>query len=815
MAEYTVTDSKTGREITFEWNDTKPPTQQDMLSVFAEANRQTKPITNPHTEQKIMSTEPSDPKWAGDYPNAYGMYGALRELYKTVGKPAIETAGMVGGGIIGAGSGFLGGAGLGAIPGGAMGAGLGYAGARNLTGALDQKFDIDRGINITPQKVVKSTIKDLALGALGGNPIQKEATTVIPKTIRKVSPEFRAVGGEFSPAEATDSRTLSQIESLLEQVPFASDVTAQWRESSQLKPLFALKDRYVSAGLENTPKGQQLAAKIQQIIGDKVKLHEATQSTGVNALRDLGINKMGASDSIESLMRTAQEAASGKSKDAVRRKNDLFRDIESSVPKGELEFKNYLSESQNQMDELVKLPNADSELMNILKWGTKSNQNPEEAKVIEAISNYTSDQKLRESMLKQAGIENIPTGATKEWITMQNHRNQLTDIIKGASKPNNNPAMSGQMDDVQRRAKLLRDAIDQDFKSIAETTGGDALDKWNIANAYYSKEYAPIWKQKTIQDMARKNPSELINSVIKPGSTVEIGITKKALGEEAFDSTVKPAFTNKILGAGRDEQFNPAKLKKTLNDYGDETLLNIYRPDELNTLKNIADTGEIILSKKLPNEAFLKNIIRTEPNIVIRSMIGSIDKMPSSKDVLNNVSILKKYLPETEMQGLNIEFLENVFKTNPVTGYVEPVTLGKNVNKYQDAIRVMMGEEKLNGLKSLARTMDIMARAQQMSANPSGTAKNVIAFGASNEIIFKPLETALKGDILKAAGQAIVGVTSKVLGAKTLAKLYFSPKGRELITKAFTTQRNTKEGAELAKKITIVLGNEYLSDTEQ
>jgi hypothetical protein len=43
MAEYTFKDEKTGREVTVEWNDPTPPTQQDALAVFAEAHLQSRP----------------------------------------------------------------------------------------------------------------------------------------------------------------------------------------------------------------------------------------------------------------------------------------------------------------------------------------------------------------------------------------------------------------------------------------------------------------------------------------------------------------------------------------------------------------------------------------------------------------------------------------------------------------------------------------------------------------------------------------------------------------------------------------------------
>jgi hypothetical protein len=73
----------------------------------------------------------------------------------------------------------------------------------------------------------------------------------------------------------------------------------------------------------------------------------------------------------------------------------------------------------------------------------------------------------------------------------------------------------------------------------------------------------------------------------------------------------------------------------------------------------------------------------------------------------------------------------------------------------------------------------------------------------------------MQGKILDAAGKVIVAGVSKVLGARKLAELYLNPSTRKLLTKGMTTPRFTKEGIDIAKKLSIVLGNEYISDTPE
>lgn len=815
MAEYIVTDSQTGKEVTFEWNDSKPPNQQDMLAVFAEANRQSqpKPIQNPQTDQKIMGTEAPTPDWAGKHPNLYGLYGATKELYRTVGKPAIETLGMVGGGIVGGGSGFLSSAGLGTIPGAAAGASLGYAGARQATAGLDQLFDIDRASR-NPSLVQrgKALATDLALGAVGASPTPKHQIKNVGPVIDDTL--FKAYGGSLSPAELSNKKTLAQVESLLEQVPFASDVMQNWREVNQLKPLVAMRNKYIEKGLENTPQGELLGQQIKKAIDQRIAKFDVEKTGTLNDLRSVVLNKLGSKESYETLSKEAQEVLSQKSAEAMAKKNQLYRAIDEAMPQGELPFTNYNAEAQRHMDELKQLPNADNELMNVLKWGTKAETDPQKEQIYKNIMEYTSDPSLQKQMLQQAGLENYTPEFKKTWSTMQGHRNQLNDIISGVNKPNQNPMLHGQLTDEQRRAKLLRDALDKDFQRIAENSGGEVMDKWTVANAFYSDEYAPVWKNKIIKNMASKNPSELIDVAIKPNSTTEVILTKQALGEQEFNKTIKPAFTNKLFNAGREgDVFNPTQFEKALFKYGDETLLSVYTKDELDLLKQVAKYGQFELNKELPNVSILRTIAKgSEGQVVLNSILNSVDKYPGSRELLKNISALNNVLTPQQKEGLKIELLKKVFKINQETNFIEPVSLSKNIYKYNDVLKKYLNKEEMEGLNSVSIISGAMNRAHAMAANPSGTAKNVIAFGASNEIIFKPFETLLKGKVLDAAGQVAIGTISKVLGARKLAELYVNPKTRSLLLKGMVTPRNSKQGRTLAKQLTIILGNEYMDE---
>lgn len=753
-------------------------------------------------DKRLIGTEPPPPEWAGQYPNLYGMYGAGREVYKTL-KPTIEALGMYGGGVVGAGSGFLGGAGLGAIPGGAAGAALGYGIARNATGLADQLFGIGREENASMGNVIKATAKDMAIGALGGPPPAKKAFQAVPSKVGGIT---------LTPAEAVgNAPTLAQIESLGEQIPFSSDIFMKWRTDNQLGPLIALRNKYLEKGMESAPRAEELGLRIRDLVTKRITDYTKGKVKVTEDLKNKVLAELGAKDSIETLGAEAKAILEKNSAIARDRKNELYAAVDDVIPQGELPFTSYQAEAKKNLDEFSKLPTTSGELKKVLRWGSGNQPDAAEMKLLEEISAYPKD--VQAKIMDQLGITDSST-VVKDWKTMQSHRRELSNLIKqnDESIKKNNPALKGQLSEEGLVYKRLRNALDEDMKRIAEESGGDVLEKFNLAQAFYSKEYSPVWKNKVIKDMAYKRPSDLVDIAIKPGSTTEVDLARKALGDLEFDKTVKRAFTNKLFRQGDDIPWNPQKLQKDIANYGDETLLRVYTPDELENIKIAAKTGRMFLEKEMPRRGFLEEIAKTSPNVIVDSIVGSVERTPSSKNLLNNVSAVLPWLPDKEKAGLRLEILEKVFKVNNYTKYVEPKTTAKNIENYDRVLKLVLDKKELAELKEFTEAGRLMARAQMMAANPSGTAKNVISFGTMGELLFKPIEYLSQGEVAKAAGQFASAVGSKVIGARTLAQIYLSPKGRNTIMKAMVTPRYTTEGMNLAKQISLVLGNEELDN---
>lgn len=143
MPEYTVLDNDTGREVTFQWNGDKQPTDTDMQDVFSAARGQT-PKRSSGAERSFDVEPMAEIRM--------GLERTQRDIIpdmppKEIGRSIVEGLGMAGGAGVGA---------LVPIPGSSIvGAGLGYSAAKRLANmALDEPID----------STIKGIGTDIALG---------------------------------------------------------------------------------------------------------------------------------------------------------------------------------------------------------------------------------------------------------------------------------------------------------------------------------------------------------------------------------------------------------------------------------------------------------------------------------------------------------------------------------------------------------------------------------------------------------------------------------------------------------------------------
>ncbi len=222
MPIYKVTDPDSG--TTLKLTGDSPPTETELIEIFSKAGGKA-----PIPTKKV---QPSDPEWAGKYPNLYGAYGAGRALVRAGIEGAGTTLGAAGGAFI-------------PVPGTSLlGAGLGYAGSKRIADALlNEPTDLSaRGMGM-----------DVALGAAfqgAGSLIGK-----IPGVRRILSPEVAAIGPEKTVgAEALNKMAYSVAEKTMKVPP---SVKQEVRETA-INTMLAEKVPLTKGGLN----------KVKGILGD-------------------------------------------------------------------------------------------------------------------------------------------------------------------------------------------------------------------------------------------------------------------------------------------------------------------------------------------------------------------------------------------------------------------------------------------------------------------------------------------------------------------------------------------------------------------
>jgi hypothetical protein len=150
-------------------------------------------------------------------------------------------------------------------------------------------------------------------------------------------------------------------------------------------------------------------------------------------------------------------------------------------------------------------------------------------------------------------------------------------------------------------------------------------------------------------------------------------------------------------------------------------------------------------------------------------------------------------------EGIKAEFADRLFKTSPITQYVQPETLSKNISKLDRVLKILYTPEQVAWLKQVSETGRHMAFAEKSAANPSGTAMNVVTWGTFGAILNSPVS----------------GIVTGVIAPKFMANIYLSKAGRRYFTEGMRTPLGTKRGVEIATKLVEIAGVDLANQAEQ
>jgi hypothetical protein len=287
-----------------------------------------------------------------------------------------------------------------------------------------------------------------------------------------------------------------------------------------------------------------------------------------------------------------------------------------------------------------------------------------------------------------------------------------------------------------------------------------------------------------------------VDAVFRPKGGYEIDAVRNAIGQDAFNKTVKPAITKRLLGEG---VFDPKELAGKLKTYGDEVLSKAFSPEEIKTIKGLSVDGRIQMEETLAGSPFLKTIANERPEVVVDSILGAYERFPGSKTVLRNTDMIKSVVSKDTFQSLQREMSDRIFRVNQITDQVQPEKLAKTIQTYDRVLQQFYSPEQVQWLRDIAKTGKLLAAAEKQASNPSGTAQNVVTWGTWGAMLRNPVS----------------GVFTGIIAPTGMAKIYLSPVGRKYFLNGMQTSANSGKGFELFTKISAIVGMDLSNQTGQ
>lgn len=748
---------------------------------------------------RLEANVPRTPEWAGQHPTAYGMFGGAKAVYETLGRPGLEAAGMVGGGMIGAPVGPVGMA--------AGGAG-GYAIAKKVDEIITNQINRIEGIEdkATIAEETISSLHDLKDGLI--MEMVAQAAPVIPiAAYNKIMAPFasrmkpdaiiardlaKGKGIEYTPAEQTGSRAVGAIEDLVEKSPASGDILRDFRFQKQLQPLMEQRNQLIESG-GGLKDINAVGEKIYAEVTDYLQQVEKVKGKRLNQLRRETLAKIGTTQAPDTLGLSIQEIAQTRSIASRQRARDAYNEI-SGI--SEIQGKEFIPENmrdfaREEIKRFKGLPKEGAEAATKhLEWAAAERQASSEALAIADAIPPGAERK--------AFLEAATAGQEQKlsWDAMQAYEDRLTSLIQ-ADNPLRDVQGYSQLSANGRLYHVLRENLRKDMYNIAEATGGDAWAIYRTADTLW-KEYASTYKSKTLQALFKASPAKVIKTAIRPGAITEIKTFKNALGPEEFQK-VKQGFSNELFKspelAGSKEIFDPKALQAKLSQYGRATIEEVYGKRMFDELLELAEKG-IDFTKIRTGTEFMKTLQKKHSAQIVEAIIDASGKRADTT-LFYNLSSLKSALSETSMNSLEQQVIHKMFDINPTSGFVTPQSLVKMYDTHRTTLN-WMNKKKANWLGRVvdyARPMSKTAGKAATEAAADASKGSVVSFRLMHLFFIRP----------------VLG-TVEAISTVPLAKLYLSKSGMKWLTEGFAVKAGTKRGLVISAKLAQLIAGDVTEE---
>lgn len=717
-------------------------------------------------EERPLSTQYQPPTEAG-----------YAEKIMQVARPVLEGAGMGLGSVVGGGAALATGpAAPVAVPVGAvLGGGIGYAGGKQLANILEEQL----GVRQTPslQKQLVQSGKDVISGAAmeaggqgAGVALSAVGQKVIAPFANKIGEETKAVmqlakekGVNLSPADVTQSKPLALFENLLGNAPLSAGMIQRYR-LGELQKLTKLRDELVAK--KGSPEAiEAVGAKVQKQIDDFVNKAGLAKSEQIDSLRDGLLKKLGTNDTYEMLGQKAQEQIAARSRVFNEKASQLYARVGEIIPEETTVYTPNLQKTARMIrDKIDELPDSlqKSNLRAIVSDLAKANQS--------------------KGQVQLYGASGKPIDRTGyNWRAITEIRSELGSRIAEADAAFKTTQTGTKLLSNKEAGiyKTLKKSLEKDMEEFANATGGEVKDAFSIANSFY-REGKQLFNKPAIFKALKNNPERVVDTIVRPGNITEIKLMKQAVGEKGFEP-IRQGVTKRL--------FEGDDLAAQMDKYGMDTLAQIYKPEELRELANIA-TGIVKINEHPTVNKFYVDIVRSL-NKQPEKVVDLIIRPENTK----NIVLSKAVLGEKGWHDVKAKFIEKLFTVNKAipgqeAELLSPAKFTTNLFKYGDkTLSKVFDADELKAIKEIGQLSKYAQTADRLAGNPSGTAQNLITWSQGALLLANPI-----------AG------TSSLLTPPALAKLYLSPAGRKYLTEGFKLPANSQKAAEITAKILAISG---------
>lgn len=688
-------------------------------------------------------------------------------------RPVLEATGMAGGAAIG---GRIGGP-YGATKGGV----LGYAGG-NALASLAERLAGEREPIQSLQQAGQETLEGVKEGGLmeaGGLALGKVLSPLLAPFSKQYEGANKAIdiaakerGIQLDPHEILQSRPIALGHKVLENVPFTSGMI-QRQEIKKLGEIVQewqrIRDK---AGVPDRQRIGEIGTKIQDLVEshlDKIGVH---QEAARNMMRESLLKDIGSRSTYKELGEQTQQAITQLHEGKKVLEGLAWEHARSAIPESARIVPQQLQQAAQQIKKEYEGFSSllDEPVIRQLDQLSKSgNPKYDAIKLPEGLPD-----KIKQKILSSLGKDEQPGWSVQSLLKL---RSALGDVAASHhSGLQRGDASKGSADIYGKIYNTLKSAVDKDIESYGKTAGSDIAERLTTARKL-SGERLSFFNPKDNPSVIKaiQSDAEILDRIlIKPGNAAAYTELKQRIGTEGV-KPVKQAFTNRLMGEGGKAEEGLTGLRAKLDQYGKQTLEEIYNPQEIKQLYDLANKSKLM--KQLPvGNPFFRELVKSNPTQVSPSILA--DASTTSK-TLRMFPSIKPSLRQSFIDGLH---------PNADTPF--PTTLLKRLNSYPKEVqRQLFSPEELADIHQLARIVERTRGAAKLAENPSGTAQNLVTFTSAGALIKHPLSNA-----------------PQALGVSALAKMYLSNIGRKLLLEGAMTPVNTQKAAELGVKIGSILG---------